>query len=186
MLARCAFLIEKRYGLGDHLIDPEVYARKLIPSVSGINDSQIVSCADSDSILYAMETGEPYAIQMFWIQSSNALSCPGMDAPRVYQAMRKVPFVVVVDPFMTPTAVACADIVLPAAMSCERNSVRTWWTPVRSMKKVSEYYEARSDEQIVLDLGKRIKPENWPWETDEDFCTWYLTDQCASERNALR
>ena len=23
---------------------------------------------------------------------------------------------------MTPTAVACADIVLPAAMSCERNS----------------------------------------------------------------
>ncbi len=123
--------------------------------------------------------GQPYPIKMFWIQSSNALACPGMDAPRVYQALKNVDFVVVADPFMTPTAVGCADIVLPVAMSCERNSVRTWWTPVRTMVKVAEYYEAKSDEQICLDLGKRIKPEHWPWETDEDWCTWYLTDQLA-------
>jgi anaerobic selenocysteine-containing dehydrogenase len=178
-LFRCAYLIEKRYGLGDDYIDPEVYAKKLIPAVSGINESNIVSCADSDAILRAMETDKPYPIKMMWIQSSNALSCPGMDAPRVYAAMRKVGFIVVADPFLTPTAVGCADIVLPVAMSCERNSVRTWWTPVRTMVKVSDYYEARSDEQICLDLGKRIKPEHWPWTTDEEWCTWYLTDQLA-------
>ncbi|MDR3052370.1 MAG: molybdopterin-dependent oxidoreductase [Coriobacteriales bacterium] len=174
---RCAFLIEKRYGLGDDLIDPEVYNLKLISKTSGINESNIVSCADTDAILSAIETGEPYPIKMFWIQSSNALACPGMDAPRVYAALNSVDFVVVADPFMTPTAVAVADIVLPVAMSCERNSVRTWWTPVRSMVKVTSYYEAHSDEQIVMDVGKRLCPENWPFATDEEFATWYLLDQ---------
>lgn len=174
---RCAFLIEKRYGLGDEYIPTETYAKKLIPQTSGINESNIVSCADSDAILSALETGEPYKIQMFWIQSSNALSCASMDPARTRAAMMSVPFIVVADPFMTPTAQALADIVLPVAMSCERNSCRTWWTPIRTMVKVTDFYEAKSDEQICLDLGKRIAPEYWPWETDKDWCTWYLTDQ---------
>jgi len=178
-LYRCAFLIEKRYGLGDEYIDPDVYAKKLISQGSGINESNIVSCADTDSILAAIETDEPYSIQMFWIQSSNFMSCTSMDPARTRNALMKVPFIVVADPFMTPTAQAVADLVLPVAMSCERNSCRTWWTPVRTMVKVTEYYEARSDEQICLDLGKRIKPEHWPWETDKDWATWYLTDQLA-------
>ena len=174
---RCAFLVEKRYGLGDEYIDPEIYAKKLIPSTSGINESNIVSCADSDAILAACETGEPYPIKMFWIQSSNALACASMDPARTRKALMNVPFIVVADPFMTPTAQALADIVLPVAMSCERNSCRTWWTPVRTMVKVTDYYEAKSDEQICLELGKRIKPEHWPWKDDKEWCTWYLTDQ---------
>ena len=177
ILTRCAYLIEKRYGLGDEYIDPEIYARKLIPQVSGINESNIVSCADTDAILAAIETGEPYQPMLFWIQSSNALACASMDPARTRKALMKVPFIVVADPFMTPTAQAVADIVLPVAMSCERNSCRTWWTPVRTMIKVSQYYEAKSDEQICLDLGKRILPEHWPWETDEEWANWYLTDQ---------
>ena len=177
LLTRCAFLIEKRYGLGDEYIDPEIYAKKLIPATSGINESNIVSCADSDAILSACETDEPYKIQMFWIQSSNALSCASMDPARTRAALMRVPFIVVADPFMTPTAQALADIVLPVAMSCERNSCRTWWSPVRTMVKVTSYYEAKSDEQICLDLGKRIMPEHWPWATDKEWCTWYLTDQ---------
>ena len=177
LLTRCAFLIEKRYGLGDEYIDPKIYAKKLIPATSGINESNIVSCADSDAILSACETDEPYKIQMFWIQSSNALSCASMDPARTRAALMRVPFIVVADPFMTPTAQALADIVLPVAMSCERNSCRTWWSPVRTMVKVTSYYEAKSDEQICLDLGKRIMPEHWPWKTDKEWCTWYLTDQ---------
>ena len=180
ILIRCAYLIEKRYGLGDEYIDPEIYAQKLIPQVSGINESNIVSCADTDTILAAIETGEPYQPMLFWIQSSNALACASMDPARTRKALMKVPFIVVADPFMTPTAQAVADIVLPVAMSCERNSCRTWWTPVRTMIKVTDYYEAKSDEQICIDLGKRIKPEHWPWETDEEWANWYLTDQLAA------
>ena len=55
-LYRCAFLIEKRYGLGDEYIDPEVYAKKLIPATSGINESNIVSCADTDAILVGADS----------------------------------------------------------------------------------------------------------------------------------
>ena len=35
---------------------------------------------------------------------------------------------------------------------------------MRTMVKVTDYYEAKSDEQICLELGKRIKPEHWPWD----------------------
>lgn len=178
LLIKCAFDIEKRYGLGDDLIPRDVYKKKLTSSV-GIEESDIVSCAASDTILHAVETGEPYPIKMMWIQSANPLSCSAMDAPRIYEAIKSIDFVVVADPFMTPTAVACADIVLPVGMSCERNAVRTWWTPARSISKCSTYYEAKSDEQIVLEIGKRLVPENWPWADDKEFSTWYLTDQRA-------
>jgi len=178
LLIKCAFDIEKRYGLGDFKIPRENYANKLVLS-AGIESSDIVACAASDTMLHAAETGEPFWPQMLWIQSANPLSCSGMDAPRMYEAINNIPFVVVADPFMTPTAVAHADLVLPVAMSCERNAVRTWWTPVRSISKCTSYYEAKSDEQIILDLGKRLKPENWPWKDDKELSTWYLTDQYA-------
>jgi anaerobic selenocysteine-containing dehydrogenase len=66
-------------------------------------------------------------------------------------------FVVNVDPYITPFSIAYADILLPVAMSPERNSARTWWTPARTMKKVASYYEAKSDEEIMSD-GQRLNP----------------------------
>lgn len=159
LLIKCAFDIEKRYGLGDFKIPRENYAGKMTLS-AGIESSDIVACASSDALLHAVETGEPFMPQILWLQSANPLSCSGMDAPRMYEAMNKIPYCVVADPFMTPTAVAHADIVLPVAMSCERNSVRTWWTPARSISKCTSFYESKSDEQIILDLGRRLKPEN--------------------------
>ena len=178
LLIKCAFDIEKRYGLGDFKIPREEYAGKMTLS-AGIESSDIVACAATDPLLHAVETGDPFQPQMLWIESANPLACSGMDAPRMYEAMNKIPFVVVADPFMTPTAVAHADIVLPVAMSCERNAVRTWWTPARSISKCTSYYEAKSDEDIILDLGKRLKPENWPWKDDKELSTWYLCDQYA-------
>ena len=60
--------------------------------------------------------GDDYPIDMIWLQGTNGLACAGQDAPRWREAMLKSPFNVVFDPFMTPTAVAVADIVLPTAM----------------------------------------------------------------------
>ena len=178
LLMKCAFDIEKRYGLGDFKIPRENYKHKLTTS-AGIEESDIVACASADSFIHASEAEEPFKIQMLWIESGNPIACSSMDAPRAYNAMNNIPFIVVADPFMTPTAVAHADIVLPVAMSCERNAVRTWWTPARSISKCTSYYEAKSDEQIILDLGKRLKPENWPWKDDKELSTWYLCDQYA-------
>ncbi len=51
-------------------------------------------------------------------------------------------------------------------MSCERDSVRAWWSPLRLMKGVTEYYEAKSDEEVIIALGLRFNPElferRWP------------------------
>ena len=137
--------------------------------------------ASSDGLLQAIEDGFPYPIKMMWIQSSNTLSCPSQDAPRVMKAMQSIPFIVNADPYLTPTSVALADIVLPVAMSAERNSARTWWSPCRAMVKVVDFYEAKSDEQIILDLGKRLNPEVFgQWETDIDWLNWYLHDGTGS------
>ena len=94
--------------------------------------------------------------------------------------MSKIPFIVYADPMITPTMIAIADLILPVSMSVERDSARTWWTPLRAMKKVTSYYEAKSDEEIALALGKVLNPELFVrWETAEDFINDYLLTDLA-------
>ena len=101
---------------------------------------------------------------MVWMTSTNPIANMGADAPRLYRALKSVDFIVVNDLFMTPTAVAFADLVLPAAMSPERNSQRCWWVPNRTMVKVTQHEECVSDDDLVTMVGKRLKPENFPWD----------------------
>ncbi len=147
----------------------------------GIEGGDFVAHASSDGLLQAIETDFPYPIKMMWIQSSNTLSCPSQDVARTMEAMKRIPFIVNADPYITPTSVALADILLPVAMSAERNSARTWWTPARAMVKVCDFYEAKSDEQIILEMGKRLNPEIFDqWDTDIDWLNWYLHDGTGS------
>ena len=137
----------------------------------------------SDGLLQAIEDGFPYPIKMMWIQSSNTLSCPSQDAPRVMKAMQNIPFIVNADPYVTPTSVASGrHRCLPVAMSAERNSAPArGGRPCRAMVKVADYYEAKSDEQIILELGRRLNPEVFgQWETDIDWLNWYLHDGTGS------
>jgi len=175
VLVRNAYNTQRMYNCGEEWLSPGKHAKRLNSNAKGIADSNIVPHASSDVILNAIETGKPYEMKMFWCQSSNAFVCPGMSAPRAYAALKKLEFNVVIDCFMTPTAVACADIVLPVAMGPERNSVRSWWTPLRAMTKACQYYEAKSDEEIMLELGKRLRPEAFPFKDDIEWLEWYIT-----------
>ena len=90
-----AFLIETRYGLGDEYIDPAMYAKKLIAwprRASTTSQHSVVRRTPTPSCA-AIETGEPYPIQMFWYpKSTNALSCASMDPRRARaHALKKVP-----------------------------------------------------------------------------------------------
>ena len=182
MLVRNAFEINAGYSAGEEFTPESSKARKLNNKYAlGMEEAgDFIAHASSDGILKTMETADPYPLRMMWIQSTNALSCASMDAHRVLAALKKLEFIVVADPYMTPTAMAVADMVLPVAMSCERNSARTWWTPLRSMTKVTDFYEAKSDEQIIVDLGRRLNPEAFPWKDDLEWVEWYLHDGTGS------
>jgi anaerobic selenocysteine-containing dehydrogenase len=176
IIVRYAYDQGLAYDYGYELLPQEVRDKR-IGSDLPLKQYGFGATAHSDTILKAIETSNPYPIKMLWIQSTNPIANMAAEAPRVYKAMKSMDFNVVVDLFMTPTAVACADIVLPCAMSSERWSQRNWWTPTGSISKVAEYEECKSDEQIILELGKRLNPELFHWKDDKEWIDWIIADQ---------
>ncbi|MEQ3362346.1 molybdopterin dinucleotide binding domain-containing protein [Raoultibacter massiliensis] len=127
-----------------------------------------------EAILHAAETSEPYPVKMLFLCSTTAFTNMAGQARRVYDVYKEMDHVVVCDLFMTPTAMACADLFIPMAMSCERDGVRGWYTPLRSIVKVTQTGEAIGDEQMMLELGKRMNPDLFYWDDVPEmleFCT---------------
>jgi anaerobic selenocysteine-containing dehydrogenase len=119
-----------------------------------------------------MLSDDPYPIKASWIQASNTFACGTADAKRTYQAFKRLDFNVVIDLFMTPTAMAFADIVLPAATYPERDGFHHGWS-LSCMgtinKAIEPVGECKSDMEINLELGKRLNPEAWPWENVQEM-----------------
>jgi anaerobic selenocysteine-containing dehydrogenase len=180
LLVRYAFNTIEHYNCGEEFMTPGQVEKKL---VYGSSEKALAlgtktdksSAASSDTILETCESGKPYPIKMMWIQSSNTIACPSQHAERSYKALQNIDFIVVADPFLTPTAVACADLVLPVAMSCERNSIRAWWTPIMAITKATDtYYECKTDEEIAALVANRIRPGEFPFQTDIEILEWYI------------
>lgn len=126
--------------------------------------------ASPDEFLLTLETDKPFRIKMIWAQANNFLACMGQDQARLYKAFDNVEFFVVSDVVMQPTAMAFADLFLPAAYGPERFGVRDWMGPTRSMTQACEPYgECRSDEQQLFELGKRLHPEYFPGENTYEY-----------------
>ena len=81
------------------------------------------------------------------------------DTKMHYEALKKMEFNVVVDLFPNPTTMAVADIILPAATIAEKESFRSWWSPLQVMMPAVQVGECRSDWEINLELAKRFNPE---------------------------
>jgi len=179
ILERYAYNSSKKYGCGLELIPPEMLEKRIGTYESPIHESGYTPFIPPDKLLECMESDDPYKVQMIWVQGTNPIANMAGDAPRVYAAWKKVPFTVVVDYYITPTAAAFADIILPAAMSVERDSYRSWWQPLRTITAVAKPYgESKSDEEIVLDLGKRINPEYFGRFKDvRDYLTFMIQDE---------
>jgi anaerobic dimethyl sulfoxide reductase subunit A len=93
-----------------------------------------------------------------YIVASNLIN-RSQDSLACIAALDRVPFVVVQDPFMTPTA-HCADVVLPATMDLERSDIVTSWGHdshlFDSHQVVDPAGEARSDYWIMTQLANRL------------------------------
>lgn len=181
IIERYAYNSSKKYGTGIELISEEMLQKRIGTYASPIHESGYTPFIPPDALLECLESDDPYKVQMIWYQGTNPIANMAGEAPRVYAALKRVPFSVVVDYYMTPTAVAFADLVLPAAMSVERDSYRSWWQPLRTItKSCADYYESKADEQIVLDLGKRLNPDYFNKYADvRELLTDFLYDEGA-------
>jgi len=158
-------------GWGVEYLSEEVMAKRF-----GVEKYPILNfgflIAQSDDLVDAMITSKPYPVKGAWIQTNNPIACMAADPKKTYQGLSQLDFTVVVDLFMTPTAVAFADIVLPAATFAERDGIRShFWYYVGAINKTVQIGEAKSDMEINLEIGKRFNPEMWPWENVQEMYT---------------
>lgn len=143
--------------------------------------------ASTDETIHAIETGtdesgKPYPMKAAWLQTTNPLANSSPDTRRTYEALNSLEFIVSVDMYMTPTVQALADIVLPACSYAERNGIRIGDGVQRgeTINKAVQIGECKSDMVINWELGKRIAPQFYPWETEEDMFSEILKDMGMS------
>lgn len=136
------------------------------------NGCRAMAAISQDMMLEAMETGKPYPIKCMWLQTNNPIANMGAQPQRILPALQNTDFNVVVDLFMTPTAMACADVFLPAITFAERPGI-TGHQPYQLgavAQCINPLGEAKSDQQIIYEVGRRfLGEENIPWKTDEEF-----------------
>jgi anaerobic selenocysteine-containing dehydrogenase len=111
----------------------------------------------------------PYPVKALYLISTNPVISRA-NARQVKAALEKVDFLVVQDFFLTPTAQA-ADIVLPAATWLEHDYVADLWKRhgwVIARRKAVQIGEARSDYEILNELGKRCTDPQYWWPTIKD------------------
>ncbi|MDR1701199.1 MAG: molybdopterin-dependent oxidoreductase, partial [Sporomusaceae bacterium] len=118
---------------------------------------------------------EPYPIKAIICWSSNPMIWAA-NVKHVYEALKAVELLVVVEYWKTPTA-ALADYIFPAADSLERPCATTLEDSCdfiiggdRGSKPVGD---RRMDYDFFRGLGMRLGQENdWPWETYEDVINY--------------
>jgi anaerobic selenocysteine-containing dehydrogenase len=97
------------------------------------------------------------------------------NAQQVWDALKKLDFLVVADMFMTPTA-ALADIVLPVATYLEFDSIVAppYYPVAQVQQKVSQVGESRSDYEIVRNLAQRLDLSQYFWESEQQSLDYIL------------
>lgn len=121
----------------------------------------------------------PYPLTIGWFIGTNVLMAMGAQPERWLKALDKCELLIAQDVFMTPTIMALCDIVLPLSCSPEHEGIvmphfgrNTHF--LGALNRVVDPGDTKSDIEILFELGKRMKPENFPWETIADFYTEQL------------
>ncbi|MCE9669669.1 molybdopterin-dependent oxidoreductase [Myxococcus stipitatus] len=110
--------------------------------------------AHPDAVWDALLTDAPYPLRAMVVFGSNLLATQA-DTERVHRALSRLPFLVVCDLYLTPTA-RMADIVLPTSSWLERDQVVEFNAYVGARRKLTQVGESRSDEDIILELAARL------------------------------
>jgi anaerobic selenocysteine-containing dehydrogenase len=151
---------------GDEFVSNDAMQKKFGPKEYPL--WSMLPIIQPDTWMNAMDQ-DPCPTKAAWIQGTNTFIGSFADPKRVYNAFKKLDFVVVLEIFNTPTVSAFADIVLPVAMFPERDGVKSLgWDRLQTINKAVEPPgECKSDLAINLLAGKRFNPEAWPWNDEQ-------------------
>ncbi len=161
-------------------VDPEDMEARIGTKEYPASAASMAIC-HADTVLNVLETGKPYPLKFAWIHSTNLYACGTSVPQRWFEAMKKLDFIVASDLFMTPTIMGLADVFVPVATFPEHDGIvqphfGRCTHFLGAMNKAVEYGETKSDLEICFDLGKRITPEAWPWDSVTEFYSWMLED----------
>ncbi|GHT78994.1 hypothetical protein FACS1894104_2970 [Actinomycetota bacterium] len=126
------------------------------------------------SIWDAIETEEPWPIKVLACIATDLLGC--YEHPqKIHEVLQSnnLELFVVMDYWMTPSA-KLADIILPAAHWSERCMGDEEVIPDPCIVTIPQIAvdppgEAKDDWYFWREMGKRIKPEWWPWDSTEEM-----------------
>ena len=146
-------------------LPPEVHAKRL-----GYDKFKLLASEEAfypgahiPSVLKAMRTGDPYPIHAFLVFGNNTLTTYA-NTHSIREAMMNVPFITHTDLFLTPTAQAFADIVLPAASWPELNEISAYpffaENVLMPQTRALLLGERKSDEEIFVALARRMGLEH--------------------------
>ncbi len=128
--------------------------------------------AHGPSVFKAILTGDPYQIRALVVNATNPINSYG-DAKMTLAALKACEFLVVVDYWMTPTALF-ADYVFPAAGALERPTIVTHYGATDSFMGGARAIQPKFDRHTDMTFWRKLglacgqDPENWPWETEEE------------------
>lgn len=166
-------------GWGRDLLSFDAEEKRIGTDVLPIYKMGLQVASINKMIDQMIEQPEDYPIKASWIQTVNEIACGGVDNVRTKEAFGKLEFNVIVDLFMTPTAMAFGDLFLPVTTFPERNGIRVGDGTQRGEtinRAVPPQGECRSDMEINLELGRRFNPEAWPWENVEEMFSNILAE----------
>ena len=142
-------------------LTPEVNAKRLGADRFKLlgGEGADLPAAHIPTLLEAMREGKPYPVKAFLVFGNNTLTTYA-NTSDVYDALKKLDFMVCADLFMTPTA-ELADIVLPAASWPELDQLVGLPTVaanvVLAQQKAVQIGECKSDEEMFVALARRMK-----------------------------
>lgn len=178
-----SFMGKWRYGTLQ-LVKPEIQARRIVDldgryECYNYGDAAMPAYL-ADSLLDWLEMDEPpYPLKMSWMIGVNLLSCMSAQPKRWLDGMLKVDFTIAQDVFMTPSAMALADLFLPLSTFAEHDGVviphfgrNTHF--IGAINKAVEPIDTKSDLEILIDMGRRMNPDLFPWKNVSEFFTEQL------------
>ena len=178
--------VETRRNLSEELWDKRIGAKEW-PALS-----TAMATTHPDETLDTLETGKPYKLRMGWFNSSNFITPTCSVQPdRWHKALKSLEFNVVQDCFLTPTAMAFGDVVLPLPTFAEADGVvithfgrnAVFLGAINEALRVGE---TRSDIEVCIELGKKLYPDMWPFKDVPDFFTQQLQPELGVNFDGLR